>query len=215
MRKVKDAATETLPVEVQPGGQLKMAYQEFLKWANEAVHAEWVNGEVIILMPVKPIHQRIVNFLCWLLQSFTSPLKVGEVSTAPVQIKLKNSGREPDIFFVARENPGRMTEDYFDGAPDLIVEVVSDDSVNRDRVDKFEEYEEAGVREYWIVDPRPRRRRADFYQRDAHGKYQPVPVSADGVYRSVVLPGFWLNVNWLWEEPLPELFLTLNEIMGK
>ena len=108
----------------------------------------------------------------------------------------------------------RKTDSYFTGPPDLIIEVISEDSVSRDRINKFEEYEDAGVAEYWIIDPRPRRRRADFYILGTDGKYQPVPLDAEGVYRSKVLPGFWLNINWLWAEPLPKLMPTLKEIAG-
>ena len=56
---------------------------------------------------------------------------------------------------MTRERLGQWQEKYFDGAPDLIIEVISDDSVGRDRAEKFEEYEEAGVREYWIIDLAP------------------------------------------------------------
>ena len=116
---------------------------------------------------------------------------------------------------MAKENAGRVQEKFFDGAPDLIIEVISDESTSRDRVDKFEEYEEAGVREYWLIDPRPKRQRADFYQLGKDGKYRPVPIDDDGVYRSQVLQGFWFNVNWLWQEPLPDLLPTFEMIRSK
>lgn len=191
-----------------------MTYDEFLSW-SDGIHAEWVKGEVITDMTVTTIHQRIVIFLSFLLQAFAQHFQLGEVLTAPVQVKLRTSGREPDVFFVAKENSGRVQEKFFDGAPDLIVEVISDESTSRDRVDKFEEYEEAGVREYWLIDPRPKRQRADFYQLGKDGKYRPVPIDDDGVYRSQVLQGFWFNVNWLWQEPLPNLLPTFESIRSK
>lgn len=195
----------------------KMTYEEFLAWAGEDTHAEWVNGEVIVYMTATTIHQRVVIFLVRLLQSFAELGDLGEIFAGPMQVKLSATGpgREPDVFFVAHEHLDRVGEKYFDGPPDLVIEVISDESVNRDRVDKFENYEDAGVREYWIIDPRPRRRRADFYQLGADGKYQPVPTGADGVYRSTVLPGFWLKVSWLWQEPLPRLLETLEEIKSE
>lgn len=209
------APPATAMTEAQLGARPKMTYDEFLAWAGEDIHAEWVKGEVFVYMPVKPIHQKIVDFLNALLRLFVEAYDLGLAISGPTQIRLKDSGREPDLFFIARENLDQLKEKFFEGAPDLIVEVVSEDSVNRDRVDKFEEYEEAGVREYWIIDPRPRRRRADFYQLGADGKYQPVPLNAEGVYHSAVLPGFWLKVSWLWEDPLPKLMPTLKEIEGK
>ncbi|MBI3243297.1 MAG: Uma2 family endonuclease [Chloroflexi bacterium] len=211
------APPATLITEAQPGTRPKMTYDEFLAWAGEDMHAEWVKGEVFVYMTAHTIHQRLVGFLIRLIQDFADLSNLGEVFAGPMQVKLspEGSGREPDVFFVAQERLEHVTEKYFDGAPDLAVEVISEDSVNRDRVDKFEEYEEAGVREYWIIDPRPRRRRADFYQLGADGKYQPVPLNAEGVYHSAVLPGFWLKASWLWEDPLPKLAPTLKEIEGK
>jgi len=202
--------TSPLPSETR----LKMSYADFLAWAGEDVHAEWVNGEVFVYMTASSLHQRLVVFLTWLLQGYVNNLDLGEVFTGPMQTKLspEGSGREPDVFFVAAQNLGRVSEMKLDGPPDLVIEVVSDESTSRDRVDKFEEYEEAGVREYWIIDPRPRRRRADFYQLGPDGKYQPVPTAPEGIYRSQVLPGFWLRVDWLWQEPLPKLSPTLEEI---
>ena len=209
------APPETLTAQAQPGTRPRMTYDEFLAWAGEDTHAEWVSGEVYVLLTAEMPHQQIVDFLNRLIGFFIDSRDVGALFSGPASIKLEKSGREPDLFFVSKANLTRVTKKYFDGPPDLIIEVVSDDSVSRDRADKFEEYEDAGVKEYWIIDPRPRRRRADFFQLGADGKYQPVPVGADGRYRSQVLPGFWIKVGWLWEEPLPKLQPTLNEIMGK
>jgi Uma2 family endonuclease len=65
--------------------------------------------------------------------------------------------------FVAKANASRLTEKRLEGPADLVIEVVSDDSVERDYDEKFIEYQDCGVQEYWIVDPRPRRNRALFY----------------------------------------------------
>jgi Uma2 family endonuclease len=198
----------------KPGERLKMTYEEFLAWADEDIHAEWVNGEVIIHMTAKERHQEIVRFLLELFGLFNQFFRAGRFFMAPYQMKLgpEGPGREPDILFVARAHESRVTERGVAGPADLVIEVVSDDSVTRDRVEKFEEYEEYGVQEYWIIDPRPKRPRAEFYQLDERGQYQPVPVGPDGVYRSKILSGFWLRVDWLWAETLPDSLFAFAEI---
>ena len=70
------------------------------------------------------------------------------------------------------------------------------------------------MREYWIIDPRAGYERADFWVLGADGRYQPVPVDAGGVYRSTVIPGFWIDVHWLWEEELPDPVRTFAQISG-
>ncbi len=200
----------------EEGQRLRMSYEEFLAWSDEDTHAEWENGEVIVFMPPKTRHQQVVGFLYELLSLFVRFFRLGELLTAPFEMKLApgKSSQEPDILFVAQEHLERLTEERLLGPADLVVEVVSDDSVYRDRVRKFREYQEAGVREYWVIDSRPGQERAEFWVLDAEGKYQPGVVDEDGVYRSAVLPGFWLRVDWLWQEELPDPLLTFAEIVG-
>jgi hypothetical protein len=148
------------------------------------------------------------------------------------------SVREPDLFFVAppqasdhwygpvifrHEHMSGLGDDRFEGAPDLVVEVISGDSVTHDRRDKWGEYQAAGVREYWIVDPRTTRRQIDVYRLDEAGRYVTSEATsqeadAGGVMHSTSvatsqLPGFWLRAEWLWSEPepLPLALLATSE----
>lgn len=177
---------------------------------------EWVNGEVVVHMPASARHQAVVLFLSQLLGLFASFFRLGRVMTGPFAMRLGPEGpaREPDVQFIDAAHAGAITPECLEGAADLAVEVVSDDSVGRDRGEKFYEYQEAGVREYWVVDPRPGRQRADFWVLGQDGSYQPVTPDADGVYRARVLPGFWLRTVWLAADPLPDPLMTLAEIAG-
>lgn len=210
------AKMNTVKREVEEAYRLRMSYEEFRTWADEDVHAEWVDGEVIVFMPPKTRHQDLVTFLVALLRFFVDFFRLGKVHSAPFEMKLSPTGpaREPDILFVSREHLDRLTEERLEGAADLVVEVVSEDSVRRDKVQKFVEYQSAGVREYWLIDSRPGEAKAEFYVLDEQGKFQPVPVGEDGIYRSTVLPGFWLKVEWLTAEELPDPLMTFAEIVG-
>ena len=195
--------------------RIPMSYEEFLEYAAD-IHAEWVNGEAIIFMPPKIIHQHIVFFLSMLLSLYTRPRNMGVVMIAPVAMQLHPHDplREPDILFLTQEHRDRLTADRLEGAADLIVEVVSDSSVARDRADKFYEYQEAGIGEYWIVDPRPGKQRVDFYQLQDDGRYQAALPDAEGRYHAAIVPGFWFDVNWLWQEPLPDPLDALQQIIA-
>ena len=101
-----------------------------------------------------------------------------------------------------------MRNTYLDGPADLAVEIISPESRARDQGDKFYEYEQGGVPEYWLIDPV--REQAEFYQRSANGFYLPVAPDAQGRYHSAALPGLWLEVGWLWQTPLPPLLNVLK-----
>ena len=170
----------------------------------------------MVEMPPGTLHQKLVGFLFHVLGLFVEFYRLGQVLTAPYEMKTSpdSNAREPDVLFVANEHSDRLVEQRLIGPADLVVEVVSQESFARDRGDKFYEYQEAGVREYWVIDPRPGKERADFWVLDERGRYRPVPLDADGVYRSTVIPGFWIDADWLLGAERPDPQLVFAEIAG-
>ena len=210
-RDAREAAARYEPGEgrAAPG---RMTFEEFLAWADEDTRAEWVDGEVVPLTPASRRHQLVADFLLRLLGEFVLLRELGQVLSAPFLVRLPLAsprGREPDLIFVHRERLGILGATYCDGAPDLVVEVTSPESFARDRGEKFVEYEAAGVKEYWLVDPD--RRQAEFYVLGGDGRYHQVPAQG-GVYRSRVLPGLALRVEWLWQDPPPAGVAALREM---
>jgi Uma2 family endonuclease len=180
-----------------------MSFEEFLAWAKDDLRAEWVEGKVFLMSPPSSRHQDIVIFLSSFLHFYVFLRKLGRVMHAPFLMRLHQppSGREPDILFIAQANVNRITAQYLDGPADLAVEVISPESISRDRGEKFYEYEMAGVREYWLIDPQ--RQQAEFYQLDEQGRYKLVLGGDAGEYVSLVIPGLTIDVGWLWQDPLP------------
>lgn len=179
--------------------------EEFLGWHDEDAWVEWAGGEVVTLSPASNRHQQITRLLSALLSLYVEEHDVGWVATAPFLMHLPHldRAREPDLLFVAREHLERVRETRLEGAADLVVEILSPESVSRDRGDKFVEYEAAGVREYWLIDPD--RRQVEVYGLDDVGgerRFRLRPADAAGRHRSQVLAGFWLHPDWLFDEPI-------------
>lgn len=189
----------------------KLSYEEFLRQYDEDSRAEWVNGEVVLLSPASNRHQDLARFLTVILDLYAEKHDLGVIRPAPFQMKLGPTlpGREPDLLFVAKEQLGRFKEHYLDGPADLVIEIVSPESRLRDRGEKLAEYEAAGVREYWLLDPEEKR--ADFYVLGDDGRYDRRRPQR-GRYLSEVLAGFEFNVAWLWNEPLPPVLSVLKEL---
>lgn len=205
------------PTVIIPGEtRLRMTFEEFLAWDHEGGLTEWVDGEVIVHMPASDEHQRLIEFLYLVMGTFVRLFDAGLMRIAPFLMRPApdGPGREPDLLCLAKDHLDRLKPKLVDGPADLVIEIISDDSVARDRDEMFFEYQQAGIPEYWILDPREQRRRADFYVLDATGRYQPVPIGPDGVYRSAVLTGLWIKVDWLWA-PEADPLVALAEIVGR
>ena len=203
-------------LETQEVRRLKMSYDDYLRFGDDTTRSEWVDGEVVVYMPPKTEHQRILAFLERLLALFVDLTGLGGVYIAPFEVKLWRGGpsREPDIFFVRRERLEHLSSERFSGAPDLAVEIISPGSLYIDRDRKFREYERAGVAEYWLIDSRPGQHRADLYRLDEEGRFELFSTEVDERVNSTVLEGFWLRPAWLWETP-PNPLVALAEIVGR
>ncbi len=188
----------------------KITYEEFLKKYSN-VHAEWIGGEVIHLMTASDRHQDLVRWLISILSLFVETYDLGWLRPAPfnMQIPHLDRGREPDILFVAKERLHIVQPSNLSEAADLVIEIISPESIGRDRGEKFVEYETAGVREYWLIDPD--REQAEFYRLAGTGRYRLISPDADGLFHSTVLPNFWLKVDWLWQESLPKVLDVIRQ----
>ncbi len=186
----------------------KISFEDYLT-KFDGKHAEWIDGEVIEFMSASYKHQELVKFFTVVLGIFIEERDLGVLTTAPMTIKLGTRGREPDVFFIAKNRLDKLKKNYFDGAPDLIIEIISPESRGRDRGDKFYEYEIAGVREYWIIDYE--REKVEFYSLGDDGFFQMVFADESNVFNSRVLPNLRMNVDWLWQEKLPNLLQVLKE----
>ena len=199
------------PLTDQP---LRMTFEEFLAWIDEDTRAEWVDGEVIEFMPTGKRHIRLVRFLITLIANYVELRGLGEVLVEPFQFWTRpgRALRRPDVAVLLTAHMDRFTPAAMEGAPDLVVEVISEDSEDRDRDDKRREYAAAGVPEYWIVEGREGRDGVTFLALQDDGSYEELGPDAQGRLHSRVLTGFWLDPAWLAGENLPNLYTVLAAI---
>lgn len=204
------AEMELVRSKAPPQG--KISFEEFLAWADEDTHAEWEDGEVIMVSPASLEHQDLSGWLTTILRVYIRQRKLGWVINAPfaVHLQVAQQGREPDLIFVKTENRERLQRTYLVGPADLVIEIISPDSVSRDRGRKFVEYESERIPEYWLIDPI--RRQAEFYHLGGDAHYHLALPDAKGIYRSLSVTGFWLEVNWLWQAPLPDELEILRQL---
>lgn len=159
---------------------------------------ELSDGKVV--MPDMPTdsHQYTVGELFAVIRAFVQERNLGQVRVAPLRVHLWSGRfREPDIVFMHRDHTDRIGEDYW-GIPDLVVEVISprtpqsSGTEHVDRGEKFAEYAQAGIQEYWLIDPNACTIEIYVYRNDV---YHLLDRWREGeIARSQVLEGFEVPV---------------------
>ena len=188
-------------VEPEPTWDVAHLFPRQGTWSEEEYLAlptnrlvEYSHGNLEVLPMPTPLHQMIVALLVRRLQAFIEQHMPGAlVLFAPVPVRLwSGKYREPDVLLLLPEHRDRCREKFVD-RPDLVIEVVSPENRRHDWEVKRREYAQAGIPEYWIVDPEERkvvvfRLQEDHYE--VHGEY-----SEGAVISSPTLPGFSLAVD--------------------
>ena len=201
-----------------PERRLPMTYDEYVAWCESAEgnRGEWVDGEVIVFMTTSDRHQRMTTFLIQLLGNYLSLRRMGRLFSQTFELRgREGAAREPDIVVLLNEHLDRLEHVRLRGAADLVVEIISPDSVTRDRKVKLAEYASVGVPEYWIVDPREGRESLEVMLLDPDGHYVAATAAPDGRIYSRILPGVWADPAWLrYADELPEVVRLSIEMAG-
>lgn len=211
------ASASTTTDAVPTTERLRMTYDEYRDWYDKEAgrRGEWVDGEVIVFMPATFKHERIMLFLSVLLGFVVSARRIGVVVGSSYELRTREgSAREPDLQVILNEHLDRITERRLVGAADLVVEIVSPDSVTRDRRDKLAEYAAAEIPEYWVIDPREGKESVEIFLLDDEGRYVAAPPDANGRCWSKIVPGVWLEQAWLEAEELPDVSTLALEMAG-
>ena len=125
-------------------------YLKLTSWSNRLI--EFTDGRIEVLPMPTEQHRAISQLLFLALYSFVRGIG-GKVFYAPLRLRIRDGKfREPDLLLVTDADDPRCQNDYWLGA-DLVTEVISPDNPGRDLIDKRRDYAEAGIPEYWIVNP--------------------------------------------------------------
>jgi len=128
-------------------------YEDYLK-IDDGNQYELIGGRLIMVPSPKSIHQIINTELVATLRDYVRKNKLGRVITAPLDVFLSEKEKpQPDILFISKDRLDIIAENNIQGAPDLVVEILSPSTGKYDKVEKSKMYYRHGVKEYWIVDP--------------------------------------------------------------
>ena len=175
----------------------KLTYEDYVLFPEDGQRHEIIDGEHYVSPAPTPKHQRVSMRLSSRLHVFTEEHRLGEVLPAPTDVLLsRHDVLQPDILFISNERARIVTEKNIQGAPDLVVEILSAGTRKLDERIKLARYELLGVSEYWIVDPLADR--VHVFQAEEETFRKVAELAVGDVLTTPLLPGL--------EIPLRELF---------
>lgn len=202
-----------VPDEMLAGEYLFMRYgattADYERAADEHTRLELLDGVMIMHSPANVRHERIFWFLGAMLQGFVVPRDLGIVLGSRTPMHLDEERRfEPDLLFLSKANAARLGETAVSGPADLVVEILSPATRAYDLGQKRDAYAAGGVPEYWLVDV------AESNVLIDRPAGQRVTERGAGSVETPALPGFRLDVGWLWQDPPPDPHACLQQVIA-
>jgi Uma2 family endonuclease len=193
---------------------LRVTEEAFYEQEDEESPYQYLGGELVVCEPVSELHEDLFSFLHALLRITLDERGGGVVrgSRYPMRLDPKWSP-EPDLMVVRDERRHLMGPQRLEGPADLVIEIASPGDVRRALRLKLPRYREAGVPEIWVVDSHRRSLRVEIREPAAVSGYRSREVTA-GRLDSVMVPGFWIDVSWLWQRPLPPTPACVRQILA-
>jgi Uma2 family endonuclease len=151
---------------------------------------EIIGGRLIVTPSPVPLHESLGIELTLEFGNFVKAGHLGRVFGDRVDVKLNDEVVIPDLLFIRRDRLGIIGPAAIEGAPDLVLEILSPSTRERDLGEKLALYARFGIPEYWVVDPKARSITVYVLRGD---RYEPLP-QEDGIARSEVLPGLAIDV---------------------
>ncbi len=179
-----------MPVDV------RLTYDDYCRLPNNGRRYEIIDGELFVTPSPRRAHQKVVTQLSYHLVEFVTRQGHGEVYVAPFDVVFSLFDVvEPDILYVSRERASVVTEKNVQGAPDLMVEVLSESTAEIDRTTKLKLYARYGVQEYWLIDPEECT--AEIYRREPQGFERVASLQPSDSLTTPLLPGFSVTLREL------------------
>ncbi len=174
----------------------RLTYDDFCQLPDDGKRYEIIDGELFVTPAPLSLHQRVVTRLTYHLYGFVENHKLGEVFVSPFDVVFSEFDVvEPDLLYISKARASVLTAKNAQGAPDLVVEVLSETTARRDRSIKLKLYGRFGVQEYWIIDPEVPA--AEIYRRGVGGLELAAKLAAADALTSPLFPGFKLPLKKL------------------
>jgi Uma2 family endonuclease len=177
---------------------IRLTYEDYCLLPDNGRRYEIIDGELFVTPSPLWRHQRVLTKVLYYLTEFVTKYDLGDVCPAPMDVVFSSFDVvEPDILYISKARASVITEKNVQGAPDLVVEVLSESTAKIDRTTKLKLYARYGVAEYWVIDPVSYA--VEIYRLVAGGYELAAQLDSTQVLTSPLLPGFTLPLSRLAE----------------
>lgn|SRR5574341_2006542 len=177
-----------------------LTYEDYLEFPDDGKRHEIIEGDHYMTPAPRTKHQSVSINMAAEMSSFAKRGKLGRVLTAPCDVIFSDENVvQPDLLFVSAARAAIVTEDNVQGAPDIIIEILSESTRRKDEVTKRKLYERFGVSEYWIVDPELESVKIFKLAQEKYGRALELSNEANDVLTTDLLPGFCLPLTDIFE----------------
>ena len=190
---------------------------DFATWIDlaQTLDTELVRGVMINKMAAQYPHEWIFAWLLSILRPFVTHRQLGRVLGSRTAVKITaNDGRLPDILFVRADNTDIIRKDAIYGVPDLVIEIISENDRPSDLIPLEADYRAIGVPEIVFIDPRKKRVRylCKIETQDAENDYDEAFLTT-GQLRFASIPGFHIEVEWIFAAEKPDEFTVMKQLI--
>jgi Uma2 family endonuclease len=188
-----------------------ISFAEFLDLNIDSAH-ELIDGVMVAKMAAQWEHERLIVWLGSLLHAYTQHRRLGSVAISRMTVKINDHrGRLPDLLFIRQEQSGIIEQRAVNGVPDLVIELISPNDRPSDRIALETDYCALGVPEILFIDQQ--KRRVQLLRKQGEG-YRRQKLAA-GPLELTTIPGFVIQVDWLFQDPQPDTFNLLRDLLNE
>ncbi|MGH7857934.1 MAG: Uma2 family endonuclease [Candidatus Binatia bacterium] len=185
---------ETSSDRLPPG---PLTYEDYCELPEDGNRYEILDGELFVSPAPVPLHQTVSANLEWILMRHVREHRLGHVLHAPLDLLLERTTvAQPDVLFIRAGRESIVTDRAIEGAPDLVVEILSPSTSRKDRTTKASLYARFGIDHYWILDPDERA--FELYERQGAAYRLAARGQGDEAVRPSLFPGLEIPLREIW-----------------
>ena len=199
---------------------LQVSEEEFYRDQDDDSPYQYLGGELVVREPASDVHEDLRDFLAAVVRIVFEERGSGVARSSRYPMRLDPKwSPEPDVMVVREERRHLIGPQRLEGAADLVIEIASPGDVRRALRLKLPRYRKAGIPEIWVIDPYVQSVRVEVLETSKRPNTAEAPiyrtfVVREGRLESAAFPGFWIDVSWLWQRPLPPALGCVRQILG-